>query len=203
LENGTGYNLTSKSVRRMPRYKADVDPEFLLTGEQPRPDEPWREAFARMLTSNPQFARATVNLIWAEMMGAGIVDPPFAFDLARQDPANPPPAPWTIQPSHPELLNALAADFQAHRYDLRYLIRLMATSNTYQLSSHFDGQWKDSYSQYFARHLVRRLSPEVITDAVSQATGHFDKMPIRNSDKHVSYVLQTYAPEDVTGPGVA
>ena len=46
-----------------------------------------------MLTSDPQFARATVNLLWAEMFGVGIVEPVFAFDLARLDPKNPPPAP--------------------------------------------------------------------------------------------------------------
>ena len=42
---------------------------------------------------SPQFARATVNLFWAELMGVGIVDPPFAFDLERQDPGHPPHAP--------------------------------------------------------------------------------------------------------------
>ena len=36
------------------------------------------------------------------------MDPPDTFDLARLDPNDPPPAPWTIQPSNPELLNALA-----------------------------------------------------------------------------------------------
>ena len=126
-----------------------------------------------MLTENPQFARATVNLIWAELMGVGIVDPPLDFDLARLDPANPPPAPWTIQPSHPELLEALAKDFREHNYDLRRLIRLIVTSSTYQLSSRFDGEWKAAYAPYFARHFVSRLPAEAIADAISQATGNF------------------------------
>ena len=89
-----------------------------------------------MLTSHPQFARATVNLIWAKLMCVGIVDPPLEFDMARQD----------AQPSNPELLDALGKDFAAHNYDLRHLIRTIVTSSTYQLSSSFEGDWKDRYA---------------------------------------------------------
>jgi hypothetical protein len=200
LDIGKGYDLSNRSVRRMPRYEAKVEPEFLLGGERPKPGEPWREAFSRILTSHPQFARATVNLIWAELLGVGIVDPPFGFDLDRMDPANPPPAPWTIQPTHPELLDALAKDFQAHHFDLRYLIRLIVNSSTYQLSSYFDGEWKESYEPYFAKHHVRRLPAEMICDAISQATGIFEDIPITYSQKKVQYVMQTYSPDDASGP---
>jgi hypothetical protein len=162
LETGAGYDVTSTSVQRMPRHQADVSPRFLLTGERPKAGEPWREAFARILTADPQFARATVNMIWAELMGTGIVDPPFSFDLARQDPANLHPGSWSVQPSNPKLLDALAADFRAHHFDLRYLIRLITTSGTYQISSHFDGDWRSGYEPYFARRVVRRLPPEMI-----------------------------------------
>lgn len=57
-----------------------------------------------MLTSHPQFARATVNLFWAELMGQGIVDGPFEFDLARQDPRTRHPRPG---PSNPRIRNCL------------------------------------------------------------------------------------------------
>jgi hypothetical protein len=123
-DDGKGYDLTRKSVTRMQRYRADVSPAFLLTGEKPEPGENPRVAYARMLTGNIQFARATVNLIWAELMGVGIVDPPFAFDLDAQI-------------THSELLDALAKDFQAHQYDLRYLIKLITKSSAYQLASRF------------------------------------------------------------------
>jgi Protein of unknown function (DUF1549)/Protein of unknown function (DUF1553) len=199
FDTGAGYDYKAPSVMRIPRYKADVSPEFLLTGERPKPGEPWRLAYARMVTGHPQFARATVNLIWAELMGVGIVDPPLEFDLARQDPSNPPPAPWTIQPSHPELLNALAQDFIAHKYDLRYLIRLIVNSSAYQLSAHFDGEWKDSYAPYFARRFVRRFSAEVVCDAISQATGVFKTIAVAGSDVKVKYVLQARSPEDLRG----
>ena len=199
LEQGKGYDLSSRSVRRMPRYETKLEPEFILGGERPRPGEPWREAFGRILTEHPQFARATVNLIWAELLGVGIVDPPFGFDLERQDPAHPPRAPWMIQPTHPELLNALAKDFQTHSFDLRHLIRLIVNSSTYQLSSHFEGEWKESYAPYFVKHLAHRLSAEMICDAICQGTGIFNEIPILYSDKKVKYVLQTYSPDDLGG----
>jgi|SRR5579863_3172206 len=199
LDGAGHYDVSTRSVRRMPRYKTDVTPQFLLNGEQPKDGETWREAYARILTGNPQFARATVNLIWAELVGVGIVDPPMDFDLARLDPANPPPAPWTIQPSHPELLEALANDFREHHYDLRRLIRLIVTSSTYQLSSHFDGEWKAEYAPYFARHFVRRLPAEEICDAISQATGLFPEIPVSDTTLKVKYVLQTRSSEDIGG----
>jgi hypothetical protein len=193
-----GYDLNSVSAVRMPRWKADVSPAFLLTGEKPQPNESLRESFARMLTSNPQFARATVNYLWTEMMGVGIVDPPGDFDLARQDPNKPPPAPWTIQPTHPELLDALAKDFVAHDYDLRYMIELIAKSSTYQLASVFDGEWKPEYARYFARHFVRRLSAEELFDAIAQSTGVFPEIHVSGTDVKVKYVMQMRSPEDLS-----
>lgn len=199
LDKGKGYDVTTRSVRRMPRYKTDVSPQFLLTGEKPREGESWREAYARMLTADPQFARATVNLVWAELMGVGIVDPPLDFDLARLDPANPPPPLWTIQPSHPELLEALANDFREHHYDLRRLIRLIVTSGAYQLSSYFDGQWKAAYGPYFARHFVRRLPAEEIADAISQAASVFPEISISDANVKVKYAMQARSSEDLGG----
>ena len=194
-----GYSVEADSVVRMPRWKADVYPAFLLTAERPNPGEDPRKAFARMMTGHPQFSKAIVNWIWAELMGVGIVDPPYDFDLARQDPKNPPPPPWTIQPSHPELLEALAKDFREHNYDLRYLIKLIANSSTYQLSTRFEDEWKDSYARYFARRFVRRLTAEELFDAVSQATGIFPEIPISGSSVKVKYVMQTRSPEDIRG----
>jgi hypothetical protein len=183
-EDGKGYDLTRKSVTRMQRYKADVSPAFLLTGEKPEPGENPRVAYARMLTGNIQFAKATVNLIWAELMGVGIVDPPFAFDLDAQS-------------THPELLDALAKDFQAHHYDLRYLIKLVTKSSTYQLSSRFEGEWKPDYARYFARHFVRRLPATQIWDAICQSTGVFMEVPIIRSDRTVKYVQSMIDPDDL------
>jgi len=201
-EDGKGYDLTRKSVVRPPRFPADVTPVFLLTGEKPRPGENPRAAYARMLTSSPQFAKATVNLFWAELMGVGIVDPPFGFDLNRQDPRNPPPAPWTVQPTHPELLDALAQDFQAHKYNLRYLITLITKSSAYQLSSRFNGDWKEQYGRYFGRHFVRRMPAPQVWDAIAQSTGIYYEIPIRRSSRKVKYMGQMLDPEDLSQPEV-
>ncbi len=194
---GTGYNTSSQSVLRLPRYEADTTPTFLLTGEKPRSGEDPREAYARMLTGHIQFARATANRIWAELFGVGIVDPPLDFDLARYGPEAKPAAPWPPQTIHAELLDALAKDFQAHHFDLRYLIRLMVTSSAYQLSHRVDGPWKPEYTGYFARRLVRRLPAEQVWDAISQATGVFSEMNSGDFGAKVKYVMQTVSPEDL------
>ena len=199
-EGGTGYNSTAPSAVRVPRFQTDVSPEFILNGEKPRPGKNPRQEFARILTSHPQFARATVNLMWAELMGVGIVDPPFGWDLDRQDPKHPPPAPWTIQPTHPELLQALTEDFRRHNFDLRRLMALITKSSAYQLSSRFPGRWKEEYSRYFARRFVRRLPAEMIFDAICQATNVFETFKTPSGD--VNFVLETYSHEDIEDPAI-
>ncbi len=168
---GMGYRMEAPSVLRVPRdKKAEVYPSFILTGERPVKGADPRHEYARMVTTSRQFARATVNLIWSKFMTTGIVDPPLDFDLSRQDPKHPPPAPWTIQPSHPELLEALADDFIRTNYSLRLLMRNICRSKAYQLSSRFEGEYKASYDRYYARKLARRLSAEEIHDAIVKAT---------------------------------
>jgi hypothetical protein len=154
---------------RPARYGGPYSPAFLLTGETPQSGS-YRDEFARMITSDRQFARAAVNYLWAAMFTRGIVDPPGQWDLARIDPANPPPDPWTLQPSHPELIEALASEFISSNYSIKHMIRLMAQSRSYQLSSSYDGTWIPAYEPYFARHLTRRLQAEEVYDAVAQAT---------------------------------
>jgi hypothetical protein len=193
------FDLKYPSVKRVQRYSKDTAPAFILTGEKPAPGQTTRAAYARMLTSDPQFARTAVNMIWAELMGVGIVDPPFEFDLDRQDPKNPPPAPWTIQPSHPELLDTLAKDFAANNYSLRHVMRLIAKSSAYQLSSQFPGEWQPRYAQYFARHFVRRLPAEQLYDAIAQATGVFSDIKVAGTGETVNRVLQVRCPADLGG----
>lgn len=197
-DSAKGYDLATKSVVRLPRYKADLTPTFILDGAkfEPKAGETERQQYARLLTSHPQFARATVNLFWAELMGKGIVDPPFGFDMDRQDPANPPPAPWTIQPSHPELLNALAEDFRKHNYDLRHLMRMIVRSNAYQLSSYFPGKWDSKYDTYFARHNTRRMAAEEFWDAVQDATGIYESFKIKDLDRKFKYVMEAHFNQD-------
>lgn len=165
-----GYDTKGGSMLRTPRWGGANAPAFPLTGEKPRPGAEPREELGRMLTAHPQFARATVNLFWARLMGRGIVDPYDEFDLARQDPRTIPDG-WQLQPSHPELLDLLAKDFRASGYKLKPLFRRICQSSAYQLSARFPGEWKDNYSTYFARKFVRMLSAEEVHDALVSATG--------------------------------
>jgi hypothetical protein len=150
-----------------------VAPQYIFNGESPKPGENYRAALAREVTGDFQFARASVNYLWAQFFGLGLVDPPDTFDPMRLDPSNPPPAPWTLQPTNPQLLNALATHFIQGGYDVKALMREIANSATYQLASHYPGQWNAAWEPYFARKYVRRLWSEEIHDAIAQSSGTF------------------------------
>jgi hypothetical protein len=118
-----------------------------------------REPLARWLTApdNPHFARTVVNRIWAHHLGRGFVEPTDAHSEA-----NP--------PSHPQLLEALARDFVAHRFDLRHLHRTILNSRTYQLhgkASPANAGDNRNYSHYG----TKRLHAEVLVDAIRHVTG--------------------------------
>jgi hypothetical protein len=130
-----------------------------------------RDAIARQITGDIQFSRAIVNYVWEKFMVEAFVSPSNTFDLARLDPNNPPPAPWTLQPTNPQLLQSMALWFQTNGYDLRALMSLIVKSNAYQLSSVYPGPWNIAYVPYYARHYVRRLDAEELHDAVAKATG--------------------------------
>ena len=171
-----------------------VPPQYIFNGNTPKPGETYRVALARNITSDFQFARATVNYLWAYFFGRGIVDPPNTFDPARLDPDNPPPSPWTLQPSNARLLNALAQHFVDSGYNLKAVMREIANSDTYQLSSRYDGQWNAANEQYFARKFVRRLWGEEIVDAMAQSSGTLPSYTVTGFTDQgfgkVSYTMQ-------------
>ena len=173
---GAGYNtgddgnFYTPAESRFPRDGRTYEPAFLLTGEIPEPGENPRKALARMISNHIQFSRATVNLIWAKLMVVGLVEPYDGFDLFRLDPANPPPAPWTIQPSNPELLEALAEDFRSNDFSMHRLIKTIMKSSAYQLSTAFDGEWEQAYIPYHARRFARVLTGPEAVDIVAQST---------------------------------
>jgi hypothetical protein len=162
-DGGAEYRLDTNSGNKPPRLPRDGDPAFvtpafLTTGEEPRPGELYRVAYARMLTADRQFARATVNYLWKEMFGRGLVEPVNGFDLAQLD----------TQPSHPALLEELTDTFIAKQYSIRELLRTIALSNAYQRAAVYDGKHPDE--ALFARRAPRRLMAEVLLDAVATAT---------------------------------
>ncbi len=134
--------------------------------------EDYRDALARYVTADPQFARAAVNYIWAQLFGLGIssIRRTSSIRLRLGDPNNPPPAPWTsCNPPTRICWNGLAQQFISSGYNVKALIRTIVNSDTYQLSSAYDNTWQDSWEPYFARKLVRRLWSEEVHDAVVTA----------------------------------
>jgi hypothetical protein len=169
---GGVYRLGSLFGNKTPRVvpegqPAIAEPVYYVGGGKPADGEEARAAYGRLLTADRQFARATVNYIWKEMFGLGIVEPADSFDLARLSP----PAGLVPQPTHPALLEQLTDAFIASGYDLRGLIRLMAQSSTYQLSARYEtGVWNETWTPLFARHYPRRILAEVLLDSIMQAT---------------------------------
>jgi hypothetical protein len=189
---GTGYHTgndapyMTESMNRMPRDGKAYEPSFLLTGEKPRPGENSRAALARMLTQHIQFSRATVNLLWGRLMTVGFVEPYDGFDLARLD----------SQPTNPQLLEALAAEFSSHRCSVQHLIRTIMKSSAYQLSSRFDGEWKDQYTPYYARKYIRMLTGPEVVDAIAKATNRPGNYEI--SGLPVTRIKQLVQPNDLS-----
>lgn len=174
LNNGE-YLLNTNSGNRQVREPVDgrnnVPPKYIFNGGTLNAGENRRQALARHITTDKQFARAAVNYIWEKLMVEALVSPSNAFDPARLDPTAQLPEGWTLQPANAELLSALADEFIAQNYDLRKLIALIAKSNAYQLSAQYPGTWSLALVPYYARKLVRRLDAEEIHDAIIKATG--------------------------------
>jgi hypothetical protein len=185
-------NYYTMSEARFPRDGRSYEPAFFLTGEKPKPGENPRKALGRILPTHIQFARAAVNIIWQKLMVIGLVEPYDGFDLKRLDPKNPPPAPWTIQPSNPELLEALAQDFRANNYSIQHVIKTIMKSNAYQLSTQFEGEWKDQYISYHARRFARILTGAEAADLVAEATDV--PFPVREYGQGYKYVKELTNP---------
>ncbi len=118
-----------------------------------------REALAAWLTSpeNRYFSRAIANRVWAAYMGVGLVE--AVDDLRASNPA-----------SSQRLLDALADYLIEHNYDLKSLMRLIMTSQTYQRSVlAVAGNAQDK--RFYCRYYPRRLMAEVLHDAVVRVTG--------------------------------
>jgi hypothetical protein len=109
---------------------------------------------------NPFFAKALVNRYWKHFFGRGLVEP--EDDMRVSNP-----------PTNPELLDALAADFVKSGYDLRQLVRTIATSRAFDRSSE-PNDFNVNERQNFARYYPTRLSAEVLLDAINTVTGSSD-----------------------------
>ena len=145
MEKGKEYAVApAKNVRPIPNYSR----------------------FAKLATAiatgdNPAFRRTAANRWWAFLMGRGLIHP-----LDQDHSANP--------PSHPELLDLLADEFAAHKFDVKWLLREIALSRTYQRSSAPLANAKDLGPDRFAVAPLKPLAPEQFAYALMQATGFTD-----------------------------
>jgi len=139
------------------RTGQDAAPKFLGG------DTPPMHAAANRLTqlahwlaspSNDLFQKSQANFVWYHLLGRGLVEPIDDFRL-------------TNPPTHPALLDELARDFAARNFDLKYLVRRIMNSRTYQLAPEPNDTNREDESNY-SRAVVRRLAAEKLLDAQCQ-----------------------------------
>jgi hypothetical protein len=122
--------------------------------------------FARWLVSaeNPLTARAFVNRLWKQFFGAGLCS--TVDDLGSQGES----------PSHPELLDWLAVEFQESGWDVKHMVRLMVNSSTYRQRSHLRRELReiDPNNRLLASQNPRRLEAEFVRDNALAIAGLLD-----------------------------
>ncbi len=157
---------------------AEVPRQFLtlLSGDSRQPFQQgsgrYELAQAIIDPANPLTARVIVNRVWAHHFGVGLVDTPSDFGTRAET------------PSHPELLDWLAAQFIEHGWSLKWLHReIMLTSTYQQASSGTDDDVLatalqiDPDNRLLWRMNPRRLSFEEIRDSMLAAGGNLDLTP--------------------------
>lgn len=143
------------------KSRKNVAPRFLDEIAPPK-ELSRREAFVHLLMrpENPLFAKSLVNRYWARFFGRGIIEP--VDDFSNR-----------FKPSHPELLDRLSREFVAKGYDLAWLIRAIANSKTYQLSSRKPEN--ASSERFFSYADTRPLTPEQLVSSLAEALGLGEK----------------------------
>jgi hypothetical protein len=125
-----------------------------------------RLAFARWIADrdNPLTARVAVNHIWLRHFGRGLVSTPENFGRSG------------TPPSHPQLLDWLAAEFMANNWSMKHLHRLILTSATYRMVSTGDDHnaAADPDNIYLWRMPSRRMEAEIVRDNLLHVAGTLD-----------------------------
>jgi len=152
-----------------PLTRKNLEPvAFGYTPPKVAPEDDRRQPLADWLTApdNRYFARSTVNRLWYHLLGRGIVEPVDDF----RD---------TNPPSHPELLDALAAEFVKGQFKIKPVLKLILRSRTYQLQADEPKQSSQAAAaaRYFTHAHVRMITSEQLLDAISSAIGVPDTYP--------------------------
>jgi hypothetical protein len=138
-----------------------IKPKFLGRSLPEPAGEPRRQTLARAVVGSDLFAKAMVARTWAQLFGAGLMDP--WDDLGAEGDAK-----------HPPLLVALADDFRHSGFDIKALLRQLVLSTAYARSSAPPAAGQDDGGaavRAFARARVRPLAPEQLFRSLLVATG--------------------------------
>lgn len=152
-----------------------------------------REVLAAWMTSrdNPYFAQVMANRVWADLMSRGLVEP--VDDLRATNP-----------PSNAELLESLGRYFRDNDFSLTELVKVIAKSHVYQLSS-LPNETNVVDTRNYSRHYRHRLRAEVLRDGFSYLSGvepSFDAMPPGTTARQIwthrtrSYFLDAFGRPD-------
>lgn len=133
--------------------EGEVASPMWLGGAEKIADGNRRDAFARLMTADPQFAKSVVNRYWTSMFGRGIVHPADGWDDKNLA-------------SMPRLLDLLAADLAKNGFDVKWLIRSIANSKTYQRTSR-TGDIKTVDDLYFSHGRLRPMFPHQLLNALT------------------------------------
>jgi len=129
----------------------------------PKAETTNRLTLARWLVSpdNPLTARVTMNRFWEQIFGHGLVETVEDFGTQGE------------RPTHPELLDWLAAEFMRQNWDMKAMLRLIVTSATYRQSSRSTPELieRDPYNRLYARGPRFRVPAEAVRDIALQASG--------------------------------
>lgn len=132
-----------------------------IDADAPQPERLNQLAALMTHPENGRFTRTIVNRLWHRLMGRGIVHPVDAMHTE----------PWSA-----DLLDWLAADFAAHKYDLKHTIGLIAASDIYQAQTPAVNDEPDNDTYVFHGPHARRMTAEQFVDAAWQLT---DAAPTR------------------------
>ena len=162
-----------------------------LPAERPRPETSGKRlALARWLVSreNPLAARVLVNRLWHYHFGRGIVSTPNDFGK------------FGTPPSHPDLLNWLAAEVLAGDWKIKRMHKLILMSNSWQMSSRASeaALLKDPGNTLFWRANMRRLSAEEVRDSILVATG---EMNLKQGGPHIYVPIAREVLQGQSRPG--
>jgi hypothetical protein len=162
-----GIVLAVNETNKAPNKKnglpesAKIVPAKFLQGETPSIKTlEMRPTLAKWMTSsdNKFFARAMANRFWHQMFGRGLVNP---VDDMHDDNAA----------SHPELLATLTEQLKLHNFDIKYLVRAICNSETYQRSSATKEELAAVDPDLYAQREMRVLMPEQLYDSLTQILG--------------------------------